>query len=291
MLIKVGFLLAYDYKLIEIALPYLYPYADLIVFSIDKNRVSWVGNKYDFDEGFLTWLKANDPENKIKIYEDDFHVPSLKPMENESRQRNMMASFMGDGGWHIQMDSDEYFYNFREFTDFLRSKKELLIHPEKHKIEIGAFLLNIYKKVEGGYLYIDESVETLGLATNYPSYTGRRSKHKVLYTPHYIFHQSWAREEPEIEFKIRNWGHSTDVDADAFYNAWRSLNVDNYKTVRNFHPINPKIWKSLAFIPGKDIPEFIRNFTAEKKMYVSPWTLFYKNLAQKVIQLKRRLRS
>ena len=39
-------------------------------------------------------------------------IEGMQPMELETRQRNMMAEKMGSGGWHIQMDGDEYAYDF-----------------------------------------------------------------------------------------------------------------------------------------------------------------------------------
>lgn len=292
MLIKVGMLVSYDYEFIKTSLPYLYPHADLIVFCIDKDRISWAGNKYDFDESFLLWLKDFDRDGKMKIYEDDFHIPNLSPIENDNRQRNMLAGFMGEGGWHVQMDSDEYFYNFGEFAQMLRSRNDLLLQPEKQKIDIGAFLVTIYRQVENGYLFIDDCVETLVMATNYPEYiAARRSKHKVIYTHHYVFHQSWARDEEEIRFKVDNWGHTTDLDVNKFYHSWQSLNAENYKTVKNFHPIKPGRWKSLSFIEGRNIQEFITNFIAERSAYISPMMLWYKNIAQRVIQLKKQFLS
>jgi hypothetical protein len=37
-------------------------------------------------------------------------------MENETRERMMIAQRMGEGGWHVQVDSDEYFLDFGTFS-------------------------------------------------------------------------------------------------------------------------------------------------------------------------------
>lgn len=43
------------------------------------------------------WVKSIDTEGKISIYEDDFYVPGLSNRENDTRERNMLARFMGEG--------------------------------------------------------------------------------------------------------------------------------------------------------------------------------------------------
>ena len=48
--IKVGFCVAYDWELLKNSIPRVYNAADTICLSIDKNRTSWSGKKYDFDE-------------------------------------------------------------------------------------------------------------------------------------------------------------------------------------------------------------------------------------------------
>src|SRR5689334_5152113 len=109
-LIKVGFCVAYDWDMLKKSVPIIYPFADVICLSIDINRRSWNGQPYLFDEqAFRAWLTKIDVDNKIDLYEDDFALLNLSAMENDNRQRNLMAKRMKKGGWHIQIDSDEYF--------------------------------------------------------------------------------------------------------------------------------------------------------------------------------------
>src|SRR5947209_19632592 len=118
--IKVGFCVAYDWNLLRYSLPAVYNHADVICLSVDKNRKSWTGRSYSFDsDRFHEFLRANDPLKKIRLYEDDFSISTLSPMENEVRQRNLIAEFMGKDGWHIQLDTDEYFNDFRGFVSYL----------------------------------------------------------------------------------------------------------------------------------------------------------------------------
>src|SRR5690349_14979672 len=98
--IKVGFCVAYDWYLLEYALPLIYADATVIGLSIDQDRISWSGNAYPFDEaGFKALITKLDPEKKIRVLEENYHLPDLTPMQNEVRQRNLMAKHLGEGGW------------------------------------------------------------------------------------------------------------------------------------------------------------------------------------------------
>ena len=66
--IKVGFCVAYDWLLLKNSIPRIYANADEICLSIDKNRTSWSGKKYDFDEAdFRNFITQIDKNNKIKL--------------------------------------------------------------------------------------------------------------------------------------------------------------------------------------------------------------------------------
>lgn len=120
--IKVGFCVAYDWHFLQHTLPLVYEGATDICLAIDRNRISWSGNPYSFDEEAFRQCIANiDSNKKIRIYEDGFYLPNLTPMQNEVRERNMIAQFFGEGGWHIQLDCDEHFVGFGNFAVYLRS--------------------------------------------------------------------------------------------------------------------------------------------------------------------------
>lgn len=269
-MIKVGFLLAYDYEFVKDSLPCIYEDADRIVFSLDKRRLSWAGNPFGFDEGILDWIKQYDTKGKVSFYEDDFYVPGNTNMENETRQRNMMAAFMGPGGWHIQLDVDEYFINFRGFVQYLHRHKHYLQQPEQNKISISVDWFNLFKQDETGFFYIKGSYTPVRIATNYPEYTkARTTEQRQLFTPFVMVHQSWARSDEEIFFKMNNWGHKDDIDPIAYYEQWKNVNKDNYHLVKDFAPGKPhSIWKSLGFVPYTTAGALIRNF--EKTGYRTP---------------------
>ena len=145
--IKVGFCVAYDWHFLEYAIPQIYTQADLICLSIDVNRTSWGGNEFEFDEeGFKNLINRLDTSHKIKVYRDNFSLPELSPMQNEVRQRNKIAEFMGKGGWHIQLDADEYFLDFGKFVSFLHSSK--FTRP----VNICCPLYILFKQINSGYL-------------------------------------------------------------------------------------------------------------------------------------------
>ena len=281
-MIKVCFLLSYDYAFVKYSLPCVYPYADSITFSIDRNRTSWSGNQYKFDESIIDWIKAYDTEQKIRIYEDDFYVPGKTAMENDTRQRNKTAEFMGKGGWHLQIDSDEYFINFKGFVDFLKSKSHYLNQPEKNKVVVAANWINLIKFDKDGFFYVNEANATpVRVATNYPEYhEARLVLHRVIYTPFIMLHQSYARDEAEIYFKFKNWGHSQDFDTEAYFNFWKSINKDNYTSIRNFNPVAPHDnWKSLGYIPCQNVNELIVNFD-QLNFSIPRWPIVKKNVIQ-----------
>lgn len=257
--IKVGFCVAYDWYLLEYAIPQVYNHADVICLSIDKHKRSWAGHLYRWNEnGFRQLLNRLDPKGKIQVYEDDFSLPELSPMQNEVRQRNKIAEFMGQGGWHIQLDADEYFLEFSKFVSFLKKCKY------KRPINICCPLYTLFKEIDQGYLIIKnkshKKQDFVAIASNQPYYEfGRSNGYFNVKTNFGIVHQSWARSNDEIKEKINNWGHKEDFDVMAYFERWEMLNEDNYKSFKNFHPLQPHHWESLKLIEAENIPSLIEN--------------------------------
>lgn len=264
-LIKVGYLISYDYKYLFNSLPLVYPFADVIVLSLDKNRKTWSGNQFDIPELFFEQIKAFDTENKIKIYEDEFYLEGYDtPMELETRQRNLMSNFMQLGGWHLQIDVDEYPIDFKKIIDFLKSNKFLLKLKEYVCVNVLCEWITLYKYDEYGFYYVNPIVEKFYVATNNPNYNKARVvKGKNLVLNEYFIHQSWARSEAEIQQKVENWGHAKDFDTNLVLDNWKKLNKENYTEFINFHPLIPKTWTSVKFIEAKNIKEFIEKLSIE----------------------------
>ena len=52
-MIKVGYLISYDYELLFSSLPTVYDESDEIFLAIDKDRRTWAGNNFSLPSTFL----------------------------------------------------------------------------------------------------------------------------------------------------------------------------------------------------------------------------------------------
>jgi len=277
--IHVGFLLSYDYELLKKSLPPVYDDADRIFLAKDINNKTWSGEKFEINSDFFVWLKKFDTKNKIEIYEDNFSLPELEAIQNDTRERTMLSQKMGIGNWLIQVDVDEYFIDFKNFVKQLRQYDNYLENPEKNKIQIFGWWLIIYKYTENGILYVNKPLKAV-FATNYPNYTcARRTDERVIYVNSLVLHESVARTEKELEFKLKNWGHNKDVNPN-FLKKWKTVNETNYKTMKNFYYIEPKRWKTLEFFPTQDLDKIKVFSKLNPKLKISWSFLFFKNLGQ-----------
>lgn len=285
--IKVGMLISYDYRYACYSLPLLYDHADRITLAIDQDCRTWAGNPFAIDDSFWDWLQKLDVHKKIEIYRDDFHRPELDTMGNDTRERNMLAQHMGAGGWHVQVDSDEYFPGFGAFARFLRRHSRWTA-PGRPPIDVGAFWIPLFRKIDGGFLYVKDAYESFPLATNRPEYiSARKSEHLIRYTRHCVFHQTWARPDEEVFAKISNWSHSGDFKTQSYFELWKSVDRHNYRNIHDFHPCYPKIWRSLGWTPGGDIPEFIANYRRHNPLTV-PRRIY---IRRRLGQIKKQWRS
>ena len=277
--IHVGFLLSYDYDLLKHSLPPVYETADRIFLAVDKELRTWKGQKFTIEAEFYSWLKEFDIDNKIEIYEDDFYRSELSTLENDTRERTMLSQKMGIGNWLIQVDSDEYFIDFEKFVHDLRKYDSYLDHPEKNKIQIFAFWLIIYKYTENGILYIDKPQKSV-FATNYPNYkNARRTNERVIYLDSLVLHESVARSEEQLRFKLENWSHNIDVNKD-FLNKWISVNENNYQDLTDFYYIEPERWKTLSYFPTNKIQEIKDIVANTKSLQISKSFIRQKNFGQ-----------
>jgi len=255
--IKVGFLVSYDYEYLKNSLPRVYNYINYIAIAIDKNRLTWSGNKFSIPDSFFEWLDKFDFEKKIHIYEDDFYDPDLTPIENDSRERRMLGKFMGKGGWHIQIDTDEYFLDFKSFVDYLVKyidyNKEIIVQVPVYSI--------FKQDSHGSYIVVDTN-EYFPLGTNNPNYNRARytpcENFCVIPTP--IIHQSWGKDIQQIKNKITNWGHKLDFDTEEYLKLWDFVDPFTYKYLKNIHPIYAPMWGALEYIPAIEIPQILDYF-------------------------------
>jgi len=255
MKIKTGFLISYDWILLKTSLPLIYNESDIIYLAIDKNRMTWNGNYFELPNDFYEFVNNIDIYKKVFIYEDDFYEPDLSPIDNETRERNMLSQKMGIEGWHIQIDVDEYFIDFKGFTNCLKKIST------KNKLNIYCDSVFLYKRNENGFFVVrnnnNKYSDLIPIATNYPFFElARRNSNFSFIIYSYIIHDSWARSEEELYLKLNNWGHSKNYfNVEEYYNFWKKLNWNNYKEYKNFHPLDGKKWEELDYIESNSIKD------------------------------------
>lgn len=278
--IQVGYLVSYDYELLKNSLPTVYKESDTIFLAIDKNRKTWKGDSIEINPDFFDWIKTFDVDNKIVLFEEEFYVPTLTTMQCEVRERKMLAEKMGIGNWLIQLDSDEYFYDFEKFVGYLKSKNKFLENPQSQIVQICCFKINLYKYVEGGVMYVDK-LDKFMVATNYPNYKiGRHGKCRSIYVDSVSLHDCLSRSRSELEQKLDNWGHNEDINKEEFLKKWDSVNVSNYKNIRGFFYLDPMHWKTIEFMKGNSLQELLINFKSSDTIKISPFFLARKNFGQ-----------
>lgn len=57
-------------------------------------------------------------------------------------------------------------------------------------------------------------------ATNYPNYKcARRTNERTVYFDNLVPHESIARTEEQLRYKLKNWGHTNEVDKNFLKNG------------------------------------------------------------------------
>jgi hypothetical protein len=280
-IIKVGFCVAYDWDLLKKSVPLIYSAADVICLSLDKSRISWSLTPFTFDEdSFYSWVQTIDVDKKIRVYEDDFAKEELSPIQNDNRQRLLMSKFLGSGGWHVQIDADEYFINFQQFRSYLMRHIPNPSGNEK-PVNVCCNCIPLIKRTDIGYLYVANGAkryETMPVATNVPEYqSARRNSHFNHISPFFVLHETWARSEQELLNKLKSWGHINDFNKESYFNLWKSLDEFNYRYVKNFHPIEAVVWERLELLPGHDIAEALQWISTQNHFKTKKWFLRLQN--------------
>ncbi|MDP2088628.1 MAG: hypothetical protein Q8J84_04435 [Flavobacteriaceae bacterium] len=285
-MIKVGYLVSYDYSMFLTSVKQLYNYVNKIFVAIDKERKTWSGNKFEIPASFFDEVKQYDIKNKIEFYFDTFYVSDLSPIECETRERNLLLNKMGRG-WKIQLDVDEYIYDFKKVAKYLKKYWYLTLFPKLTPIVFRGKLVTLYRQLPEGYLYIENN-ERFSFITNQSNYTFTRNNNKVRnhYSNINVIHQSWARTEEEIKMKIDNWGHRDDFDTQSYFEFWKNLNIINYKNYKDIHPISPKAWNKLNFISSDSVEDFILKYSQNNKQTLTPIKLktMLKALINKIVK-------
>mgnify|MGYP000259407322 CR=1 FL=1 len=277
--IHVGFLLSYDYEKLKYSIPPVYEEADRIFIAMDEKNRTWSGEKFEVSNEFYDWLEAFDVQKKITFYRADFYVSELSAIQNDTRERHLLSIKMGVGNWLIQVDSDEIFIDFTKFVNELKKYNKYLINPEKTPIQISGFLVNIYKYLDNGILYVNQPTKVF-LATNYPNYkVARKTKERIIYTDNVLLHECLSRSEDELRFKFKNWGHNKELNTE-FFDKWLKADETNYQNIKNVFYLEPNKWKELGYFKSKSL-EVVKELIFENtKLRPSKWFLLRKNFGQ-----------
>lgn len=285
--IKVGYIVSYDYEYLLVSIKTLYEHVDKIVLAIDINRQTWSGNKFEIPQSFFDSIIAFDKRNIIEIYFEDFYVPSLSPMECETRERNLLLKKLGKSGWKIQLDVDEYIYDFKKVKKFLYRNWFFNVFPKLTPMQFRGKLITLFKETSDGFLYIDNK-ERFSFITNGVQNECARldSKTPSFYSNIAVIHQSWGRKSEEIIQKINNWGHRDDFDTVAYYNLWNQLNQENYLDYKNIHPMQPEAWNRLCLLESKGISEFISKYSKLHPQKINQFDMefLYNKLVNKIFR-------
>jgi hypothetical protein len=245
--IKVGILISYDYEFVKVLLPLIYNDIDEIYFAVDIDRLTWAGEKFEINEEFWNWIREFDSQSKIVIYQDQFYVSDLTPIQCDTRERTMLSKKMGECDWYIQIDSDEYFVDFKTFIQKLHT------FEASGPTTVACKVATLFKEVNDGYLVVAESNEVLNFATNNPVYDAARnndSGNVIELWDDLVLHQSWARTPDDIYLKLHNWSHKDDFPVESFYKLWNAVDKDNAYALCNFHPLVGSTWRKLRFLKG-----------------------------------------
>lgn len=238
-------LIAYDFGLALRTIQSYYHIADEILLGIDQDRISFSNIKFPFDsEEFFSAIKKLDTDDKIRVIQQNFHSHD-HPMDNDQHERRVLASMCKPGNWIIQIDADEYLLNSGEFFEWIKSVPD--------DIGITGRWVTIFKQFDDEYLLIEEPDAFIAIGTKARDryIASRRTDQVHIKSPLIMLHQAWGRSRKDLEQKLRNWAHSRDFNIENYLKLWDSVNLDNYTSFKNFHPISPGWWPSLEKVQFK----------------------------------------
>lgn len=237
---------AYDHRFAWTTIGSYYAIADEIILGLDRDRISWSGKPFQLDEeDFRSRLKAADPLGKIKLVEADFHSQGSAPA-NDTFERNALSMQCKPGHWVVQIDSDEVLQNPAEFRDWLLKRRGPWLVQGRWTV--------VFKRFGDDYLVIDKDSFWINLATRRRGlYTGCRDTREFKRrSPLLMLHFAWGRSEEEIKQKLESWTHAKDFDTAKYFAFWKSVDLDNYRQVRDFHPFDGPDFPSLRLIRKGD---------------------------------------
>lgn len=252
-----------------------YDYVDEIILGLDKDRITWSGNPFSFDEESL-WkeLSTIDGDSKITIVEEDFHQSEVA-IENDNFERNFLkqeCSF----DWVISIDADEwlvnakdFFYNYLPLVENYRASKDVCMTwatPYKHLTDDEGIEHTLCIANDNGSPFFGENQ---GIMTSkdstftYARWTDKSAAgENRLLSPLVALHWSLCRKGDDLHEKIHNIGHSDIVEEDPFYQIWSQVEWDNFHELKDFKTsgLGGAQWPKLEAIPTKHIEDYIKQY-------------------------------
>lgn len=234
--------IAYDYGYAYDTIRSAYEIADEVIVGVDRDRLTWSRQKFAFDrEAFLAQIASFDAQSKVRLFEDDFHTEE-HPMNNETRERNLLSLQCKPGNWIVHLDADERLLNAQDFRLWL---KRFDIAKDA-----SAEFITVIKVIGKQCLVVTRPWEKCPVATTVQGgyQKARRTGREEVLSNLKILHFSWGRTRAELEQKVANWGHAKDFDTAAFLRLWDSIDLNNYASLKNFHPLYGPIWPGLTIM-------------------------------------------
>lgn len=261
-------LLSYDAEYLTRSIKTYYDYVDEIVLGLDKDRISWSGNKFSFDESTIyNELARIDGDNKIQIIEDNFHRSDV-PIENDNHERNFLKHHCSND-YILSFDADEELVNAKDFFH------KYLPLTEAYDYDLMFTWWLPYKQVESGYLFIANEDGSLyrkdvqGFSTrkiNTFTYCRWTNNPKRLLSNLGILHWSFCRPAAQLTDKVNNFGHSIESKKDPFYETQKLVTEQNYAQLHNFKTSGyGEQWPRLKLIRYADLSKTLE---AESKMLI-----------------------
>ena len=260
-------LVSYDAAYLPESISKYYNYVDEIVLGLDKNRTTWSGNSFSFDENKL-WadLSTIDGDSKISIIEEDF-VKSKIAIENDNYERNFLKA-QCTNDWIFSIDADEYlvnpkdfFYNYCPLVERYYNKADICMTWATPYKTIGDATLVIADEDGSPFCGENQGMTTSKDSTfTYARWTDKSAAgHNRLMSPLVAIHWSLCRDKDALHEKINNIGHSDLVENDPFYQIWNQVTLENYEELHNFKSsgLGTAQWPILRAIKSEQVTSYI----------------------------------
>jgi hypothetical protein len=235
-------LASYDWRLLPQSIAGYHGIADEVLVGLDAGGLTWAGAATGLSRAQLELALA--PFPKARIVEGNFFDASKAPIDNDTAERAHLAG-LAQGEWIVEVDADEIVDGHALLLD---------LHQVPPATQVYASWLNVFKVIDGVALVVDDRRHLAPLATR--SRIRKRSRvtgEAMWLARQEVPHLTLGRSEAEVAQKLSNWGHAPQVRP-GFFDLWRSIDLGNYRDVRNVHPFIPDRWPVLKAVETGSLP-------------------------------------